>query len=200
MKIDKQWFNKSNITTIFMVIFIVVLIASPQAKGLLIEGLMKIGLFQPDVPKTEESMAGSTQKNEVSILFQHANGEITDVASLKGKVVFINFWATWCPPCIAEMPTINNLYLKYKDNKSIVFLMVDADGDLKKSQQFMDSRGFSLESIKPASAIPSNYFESSLPTSVVLDKDGNIVFKHEGAADYQNTKFIEFLEKLLTDK
>lgn len=197
MKIKKQWFSKSNLINTFLVIFLVVLFVSPKAKGLLIEGLMKVGLFQPDVPKKEIANTPNNSKIVQSILFQNATGEVTDLADLKGKIVFINFWATWCPPCIAEMPTINNLAKKYKDNSSFVFLMVDMDSNLKKSQQFMDRGGFSLMPLKPASAIPPMFFENSLPTTVVLDKNGAIVFRHEGAADYENKKFTEFLENLL---
>ncbi len=199
MKIKKQWFTKSNIITIFMLIFLVILFVSPGTKGLLIEGLMKVGLFQPDVPKKEIASTTVTPKSETSILFENAEGKVTDIASLKGKVVFINFWATWCPPCIAEMPTINNLYEKYKSNNSIVFLMVDADGDLIKSQKFMDKRAFSLEPLKPASPIPSTFLENSLPTTVVLDKNGNIVFRHEGGADYENKEFQDFIQKLASE-
>ena len=91
----------------------------------------------------------------------------------------------------------NNLYKKYKSNNNIVFLMVDADGNLKKSVKFMDKRGFDLPVYIPASEIPETLFGSSLPTTVVLNKQGQAVFRHEGSADYQNASFIKFIDELL---
>jgi thiol-disulfide isomerase/thioredoxin len=111
-------------------------------------------------------------------------------------VVFINFWATWCPPCIAEMPSINNMQKKFKDNKDVVILMVDADNQLEKSQAFMKKHQYDLKVFTPASQIPATLLGGSLPTTVLLNKKGEIVFRHEGAADYENEDFQDYIEKL----
>ncbi|MBC7654025.1 MAG: TlpA family protein disulfide reductase, partial [Oligoflexus sp.] len=133
------------------------MLISPKLKGIVIQGLMKIGLFQPKLPDNTEAgsnaiIADTEQKS--GILFRDENGNVIDLAELKGKVVFINFWATWCPPCIAEMPSINKLQEKFKDNKNFVVLMVDADNKLEKSKKFMTKNGYSLKVFTPASQIP----------------------------------------------
>src|SRR5690606_15186932 len=118
------------------------------------------------------------------------------LSELKGKVVFINFWATWCPPCIAEMPSIEKLYQTFKNNKNVVFIMADMDSDYKKAQAFMDKKHFSLPVYTPASSLPQNMFSGSLPTTVIINKKGEMVFNEKGAGDYGSKKVLEYLAEL----
>ena len=107
-----------------VLLLLVTLIFSADAKGLLIEGLMKIGLFQPDIPKVAaESNVPASNKTSLTqdVEFIDSKGNTISLFYQNGKVVFINFWATWCPPCIAEMPTIDQLHEKYK--RSVTFHM-----------------------------------------------------------------------------
>lgn len=187
-------FSLSNITTVFLVIFAAVVIFSPSAKGLLIQGLMKIGLFQPDIKQTDDSEHSNSTVSD--IFFKDGKENIISLSDLKGKVVFINFWATWCPPCRAEMPSIESLYQKVKDNKNIVFLMVDVDNDYAKAKKYMDRKKLTLPVYTPASAIPETLMSGTIPTTLILDKKGQLVFKHEGAGDFTNQKVMDFLQQL----
>jgi thiol-disulfide isomerase/thioredoxin len=191
-----KWLTASNIFTALMVILIIAMFVNPNVKGTLMQGLMKIGLFQPDVSEQNTEGAASNTAENSDILFRDKGGNTINLKDLKGKVVFINFWATWCPPCVGEMPSINQLYEKNKDNKSIVFLMVDMDGNLDKSQKFMSKNNYSLSVVIPASNIPTSFVDQSIPTTVLLNKKGEIVFKHEGGADYTNKEFQDYLVKL----
>ena len=74
--------------------------------------------------------------------------------------------------------------------------MVDVDGNLGKSQKFMTKNNYSLPVFTLASAIPSTYVEQSVPTTLLINKKGDIVFKHEGGADYSNKEFQDYLVKL----
>ncbi|MGH2643105.1 MAG: TlpA family protein disulfide reductase, partial [Chitinophagaceae bacterium] len=93
---------------------------------------MKVGLFRPKIELNDPS-ASNLPVNLSDIYFKDGNGHTFSLSSLKGKVVFINFWATWCPPCRAELPSIKKLYEKFKDNNKIMFLMVDVDEEYKHS-------------------------------------------------------------------
>jgi thiol-disulfide isomerase/thioredoxin len=188
-------FNKKIITNILFITALLVLLFVPSAKAFLLQGLMKIGLFKPT---TEKPVAAALPLS--SIKFKDNKGKVVDLGSLQGKVVFINFWATWCPPCLAEMPSVNKLYEQYKDNPNVVFLLVDADSDFVKSQQYMDKKNYGLPVYAVASSIPEVLFKGSLPTTVVLDKAGHIVYHGEGAANYADKKFVAFIEKLTTIK
>lgn len=183
----------SNISTALLVIFALLLFFSPDAKGLLIQALMNVGLFQPDVE--EERASENLLSTPSGIQFKDGSGNITNLSDLKGKVVFINFWATWCPPCRAEMPSIETLYQQSQD-KNIVFLMVDVDDDYKKSKKFIDKKKFTLPVFTPASSIPKSMLSGSIPTTIILNKKGQVVFQHEGAADYTNKQVVNLLDKL----
>ncbi|MCZ4243441.1 TlpA family protein disulfide reductase [Pedobacter punctiformis] len=184
-------FIKKNIFNTLIIVLLLVIIFVPDAKALLIQGLMKVGFYSPKIEETKKS-AGNLN----GIRFKNTKGEVVDLGDLKGKVIFLNFWATWCPPCRAEMPSINKLYSQFKDDKNVVFLFADADGDLAKSSKFMLDRKYELPVYKIESDIPKQIFESSLPTTVIFDKQGRLSFRHEGVADYSNKKFVDFLNKL----
>lgn len=185
---------KSNIGFIISLVFFAVIVFNPDAKALLMRGLMKTGLFAPDVSKSAGTIdpAGPVT---TSVSFISLEGKTMDLASLRGKVVFINFWATWCPPCVAEMPSVNSLYNKMKNNENVVFLMVDMDNKLEGSEAFMKKNKYDLPVYAPAGSIPQELFKGSLPTTVIINKKGEIVFQHEGMADYDSGD----TEKLLND-
>lgn len=189
-----KWFSFSNIAAIVMAVFVIAMFFSPELKGVVIQGMMRIGFFQPDVAKNVDAKNSQLDKNDAS--FKGQNGELVQLSDLKGKVVFLNFWASWCPPCIAEMPSIDKLHSRYKGDKEIVFLMVDVDGKIESSMDFMQKRKFQLPVYVPAGATPVEYFAGSMPTTVILDKSGSIVFKHTGAADYSNANISELIDKL----
>lgn len=190
---------KSNIGFIITLIFFAIIVFNPDAKALLMRGLMKTGLFAPDVSNLQPKPAGTTTELAGPVVtpvnFISLDGKPLDLASLRGKVVFINFWATWCPPCIAEMPSVNSLFNKMKNNDNVVFLMVDVDNKLKKSDAFMKRNQYDLPVYGPAAYLPEELFTGSLPTTVIINKKGEIVFKHEGMADYDSGE----TEKLLND-
>ncbi|MBE9601512.1 TlpA disulfide reductase family protein [Pedobacter sp. MC2016-24] len=193
----KKWFTFSNISTALLAIFMLAILFSPDVKGLVIQGLMKVGLFQPDISeKAQENSVPIQQASAKQVSFTDVKGKTINLSDQKGKVVFMNFWATWCPPCIAEMPAINSLYSKYKDNKNVVFIMVDVDSKIDASTEFMKKRHFSLPVYIPASEMPEDYFSGSMPTTVILDKAGNIAFHHLGGADYANPEVSAFIDKL----
>ncbi len=106
MSMKKEWFSTSNIFSAVLIIFAAAMVMSPQVKGWTIQNLMKIGLFQPRIGKIGND--DRVPEPLPNILFKNNEGGIDGLQSLKGKVVFINFWATWCPPCIAEMPSIRD--------------------------------------------------------------------------------------------
>ena len=194
----KKWFTLSNIFTGVFIVFILAMLLNPAFKATVIQGMMKIGLFQPDMPKVtgNEKTTSSMSPDNKEVLFRNVDGTILDLSAQKNKVVFINFWATWCPPCIAEMPSINKLYQQFKDNENILFVMVDVDNNFDKSNTFMKRKGFALPVYTPAGEIPAKYFSGTLPTTVILDKSGNIAFHHDGVADYSNSEVADFIKKL----
>lgn len=196
----KNWFTFSNIGMAVAILFVFTIIFSPDAKGWIIQNLIKIGLIQaPAIPKSSEPEADTAVAvpGGEKVTFADGKGKSISLAGLKGKVVFVNFWATWCPPCIAEMPSIQTLYMKYKDNEQVVFIMVDVDGKYKEASDFMKKNGYTLPVYLPETEVPKEYFAGSMPTTLILDKSGKLAFHHLGAADYSDPEITGFIDKLL---
>jgi thiol-disulfide isomerase/thioredoxin len=186
-----KWKVGLNIAFIIMALS---LIFVPSAKAFVIKGLIEIGLYNPTIDDKKIDFKGDL----ATIRFKDVNGNEVSLADFKGKVIFLNFWATWCPPCLAEMPSINQFYEQFKGDKEVVFIMVDANSNFKKAQAYMDRKKYKLPVYAFASNIPKNIYKGSLPTTLVFDKKGRISFQGEGAANYSSKKFISFIEKLKT--
>lgn len=191
----KKVVNRKNIYNATLIVLVLVLAFVPPAKALVLEGLMEMGFFKPNVLKEQKQ---ETKFGLSGIRFKDVKGKTVDLGDLKGKVIFLNFWATWCPPCLAEMPGVNKLYEKFKNDEGVVFILVDADGNLVKAQKFMDKKHYQLPVYMVDSEIPDQLFKGSLPTTVVFDKAGRISYNESGAANYDDANFIKFINRLKT--
>lgn len=108
------------------------------------------------------------------------NGQTVSLASLKGKPVFLNFWATWCPPCVEEMPDIQRMYAKYGDK--VHFVIVNIDGTKPDVTAFMENHAFSFPvALDTNGSAASAYAVQAIPTSYIIDADSNVVDSHIGA-------------------
>lgn len=121
--------------------------------------------------------------------FRDSKNNVLSLSQLRGKVVVINLWATWCPPCLAEMPSLDQLYKDFKSNNNIIILSVDIDGNLSASRKFMAKRKYSLPVYQLNSALPNGLSTTSIPTTIILDKAGKLVIKHVGGMNFGSQKF-----------
>lgn len=128
--------------------------------------------------------------------FLNDSGEAFNLSEVKGKVLFINSWATWCPPCIAEMPSIQALYNTYRNNDDIVFIFATTDTK-EIADEFMAKNNYDLPNYYIRSASPALLQSKSIPTTYLISKDGNIVIKKVGSADWNAKKVHETIEQLL---
>ncbi len=161
-------------------------------------GLLATGAMNPNVEQIAESpetMDVPATKADFSMQLVNSKGEKVSLEQYRGKTIFINFWATWCPPCVAEMPGINKMYNDIDKNK-IEVLMVSFDQKFEKAIQYKSKNAFDFEVYAPAAAIPRMYDSPSIPTTFIIDSKGNLVFTHKGMADYNRADFKEFLNSL----
>lgn len=149
---------------------------------------------------TEQEVVEVEPTEAHGISFKDESGKTVSLNSLKGKVVFINFWATWCPPCIHEMPSINDLKKSFEGNDNIAFLMVDVDNKIEQSAAFMNKNNYDLPVYTPASNIPSDFLAGAIPTTVILDKNGEMVGRLEGGRDYTDPQIINALNELVKNE
>lgn len=120
------------------------------------------------------------------------SGNTIDFKDFKGNVIFINFWASWCAPCIAEMPNIQKLYNRIESDK-IKFILISLDDTEEKAKNFIDKRDFTFPTYMPVSSVPEVYKSPSIPTTFVISPEGKIVAKKVGMANYNKRSFRKFL-------
>jgi thiol-disulfide isomerase/thioredoxin len=167
-------------------------------------GLLATGLMNPDVEeiaqvrnndnKDETTRIAAITKADLNLKLIDREGNTKSLEEFKGKVIFMNYWATWCPPCIAEMPSINKLHEEMGDE--VAFVMLSFDADFEKAKAFDERKGYDLPIYAPASNLPAMFQSSALPTTYVIDADGNLALTHKGMADYSTLEFKEFLSSL----
>ena len=186
-------FIRENGFTILMVIFIGVMFVNPDAKSFVLRQFMATGLFNASIDKKE-----ADRVSEVNTDFDFADekGYVQNSSSLRGKVVFINFWASWCPPCRAEFPSIEALYTQLKDNPDVFFLTINEDSDPAAGKAYLDKEGFSIPMYRSNGNVPREIYSGTLPTTIILDKNGEIRYRHTGIANYASGKFVKQIEKL----
>lgn len=184
--IKKNWANG-----LILVVF-AILLFSPNAKSWLLQQLIKTGLFNTEIKKdARENLA-----SDADFAYIDSAGTVNSTKALRGKVIFINFWASWCPPCRAEMSSLNDLYLKLRNEKDIVFLFIDEDEDKQKGINYIRKNNFAIPFYSDKGDVPNGVFGGSLPTTVVINRDGKVVLKHEGMGGYNTDNFIRQLKGL----
>jgi thiol-disulfide isomerase/thioredoxin len=127
--------------------------------------------------------------NDYNFTFTTSGGETVRLADYRGDVIFVNVWASWCPPCVAEMPTIEKLHNNLQEHQNIRFLMLTVDEEPERAVRFMEGRGFSMPYHFPLSQLPHALRGSVLPTTWVISREGQVVYRREGIADYSNRNF-----------
>jgi thiol-disulfide isomerase/thioredoxin len=123
------------------------------------------------------------------------HGKQTSLRDLKGKVIFFNVWASWCPPCRGEMPGINRLYREMGDQ--VAFVLLSVDDNRKRLDHYLAQKGYQLPVYLPDSALAAPYKTQSIPATFLIDHRGQLVFRHEGALDYDTPTFRALLASLV---
>jgi thiol-disulfide isomerase/thioredoxin len=154
-------------------------IASPASSASSVRAASKIK-SAANSPQDHVVRFASHPQPMPAFLVNDLDGNPVSTAAWKGKVVFINFWATWCPPCRAEIPVLIDLANRYKDRLQVVGVSVD-DGDPADVKKFAKQAGINYPIVMADRAIVAEYGGvAALPTLFVVNPDGNVVQKHEG--------------------
>jgi len=186
---------KSKISDFIFIVFIITML-TPSGR-LAVGGFVnriKSLIIQPSV-KTEND-AVQLNNSDYNWQFTDINGHIINLSQYKGTVLFLNFWATWCPPCVGEMPAIQGLYNLYKDDNRIQFLMLTNDSP-KKVNTFLKKRNYKFPvyfySVRP----PDVYISNVIPTTFIISKDGKIIVKETGASNWNGEKMKKLIKNLI---
>jgi len=167
--------------------------ASTKAK--LIQGVtyVKTMVFAPSASKADDRLAIPSLDLSLKAI---SNATDTNLQSYKGKVIFINLWATWCPPCRAEMPSIQALYNDYKDKVAFVFITTDVK---VKVDKYYTENNFNLPTYDAVSNPIPQLSTRSIPTTFIIDKKGKLATKETGASNWNSGQVRKMLDDLIAE-
>jgi thiol-disulfide isomerase/thioredoxin len=163
-----------------------------QVLGTMQRGLLATGLIKPSIPSITDSFPDANRE----FFFSDESGSVRSLEHHEGEVIFMNIWATWCPPCIAEMPSIHNLYNRFDEYDNVTFLLVSVDDEFEKAKSFMAARNFDMPIYHFRGKEPGTYESSVIPTTYVISGDGKLVMEKRGLAKYDTPEFEQFLRDL----
>lgn len=183
----KNWI-KRNISNIVFGIFVLIFFFVPGVR----EFIQRPFLMKPSLDKMET--LGRLEDSDYQIKLKGINVSDANLSDFKGKILFLNFWGSWCPPCRTEFPSIQELYNKQKDN--VVFVLIAMQDDEEKVRDFVKKNNYTTPVYMIAQPLPQNLDFSVFPTTFIIGKNGEILKKDQGAADWNDESVHQFLEKL----
>jgi cytochrome c biogenesis protein CcmG/thiol:disulfide interchange protein DsbE len=126
---------------------------------------------------------------------QDSDHKVT-LSQLRSKVVVLNFWATWCPPCIDEMPSLLQMQQRMKD-KGVIVLAVSLDADENAYHKFLKDYKVDLLTVRDADQKSNNLYGTfKFPETYIIDRSGVVRRKFIGAVDWNQPEIVDFLGKL----
>jgi len=135
---------------------------------------------------------------ETNILqFQDLEGNEFSLRDFEGKTLFINYWATWCNPCLAEMPAMAELYEEFKDNEDIVFLYLSKE-DMDVITDYIP-KDESLQKLPLYKVITDDelFKTRGIPTTFIVDRSGEILVEDVGSASWNDEEVINYLRSII---
>lgn len=159
------------------------------------------GVAAADAPSTTPAQATRTEVGQLAPTFtlETVDGSVFDLEAQRGKVVLLNFWATWCPPCIEEMPALRDRVLQRFEGDDFAMLCIAREEDSAKIAAFAKKRD--VTALPMAGdvdrSVYAQYAEHTIPRNVVIDREGRIVFQSFGYEEPEFAKMIETIAALV---
>ena len=122
------------------------------------------------------------------------NRKPVNLADFKGKKIFVNLWASWCPPCRAEIPSIEILYSKV-DKSKVVFVMLSLDNEMETAIQFAAENKLTTPVYYPAENLPALFKTEGIPATFIFDEKGNLIKRIDGGDDYDTAEYLKLLSE-----
>jgi thiol-disulfide isomerase/thioredoxin len=187
----KKWY--SILSDAFFVVIITLLII-PNTRTDVATFFIRLTSFPPSTLDSDEQFTISNQSRTWQLLDMEGNQ--ISFESLNEKPIFLNFWATWCPPCIAELPSITELHEKYKDD--VNFILVSNESRAK-VRAFAKKNGFDQLLFFQNKTVPADFTSQSIPTTFIISKKGVVVLDKKGVARWNSGSIEDVLDDLISE-
>lgn len=183
----KRWWT---IVLDFVFMILVLAMLFPGTRKPLSAFFIRQTLFSPKEKKEVVFLS----ENDWEMRMSSNSGEQVQLDDFRGKPVFLNFWATWCPPCIAEMPSIQKLHDEYKDEVAFVLISNEIPGVIN---SFMEKHEYTLPLYSLLSEVPSIFETSTIPATYLIAPSGRLIISKTGAAKWDSRKMKGLIDELL---
>ena len=128
-----------------------------------------------------------------------AQGSDISLSDYEGKFVLLNFWATWCPPCVKEMPALNVLHNKLNGSNGLEVVGVHVGPALANVKQFLKDRPVDFDILIDKSMSLSSWQVSGLPTTFLISPAGKVIYKATGERDWGSDEMVEFIRDIMKE-
>lgn len=183
--------RKFKISDLLFIIFISLLLIPQTRKSIQVAlNQLRVAIWSPGIKDLEDR----DRIQAFQYKLRDLNGNSKTVAIGQGEVTFLSYWATWCAPCIAELPGIQKLFTDC--GGKVNFLLLTQE-EPKTVQGFLDKKSYRLPVYFPQMQAPEKLRESSIPTNYIIDAEGRVVIKETGAADWNSDTVRTVLDGLL---
>jgi thiol-disulfide isomerase/thioredoxin len=147
---------------------------------------------------TLEEMTTTVVNFDFNLLqFEDLEGSEFSLRDFKGKTLFINYWATWCNPCLAEMPSMVKLYEQYKDNEDIVFLYLSKESRDTIIDYIPKDEALAKLPLYKIITDDELFVTRGIPTTFIVDSSGEILVKDVGSATWDDQSVINYIDNIL---
>ena len=181
-------FLKKNWITLSLTAFLLAILLIPSFK----EFVTRQILMKPSLEKVENEVTFTPE--ELNLQLKGVNVPDANLADFKGKVVFLNFWGTWCPPCRAEYPSIQKLYEAKKDK--VQFVLVAMQDEEEKVKQFLAENKYTTPVYLAKSPLAEKMLPKSFPTTFLIGQNGRILMKEDAAKDWNAEDVLQFIDSV----
>ncbi|NPA36227.1 MAG: TlpA family protein disulfide reductase [Chlorobi bacterium] len=183
--------TKFGIISDFLFFALLIGMIIPDSRRIISSTVIRYTMMQP---KENNDLIFVT-KDDLNWKLISEDGKQVSPSQSFGKPIFINFWATWCPPCIAEMPSIQSFYDKYRDRVDFYLISNENIALMKKH---LKKRELTLPVYSLASPVSGKFKSRKIPTSFLISPEGKIVMIKQGAADWDGSKVFSIVDKMLS--
>tara|TARA_R110002072_G_scaffold302938_2_gene490092 strand:+ start:5663 stop:6247 length:585 start_codon:yes stop_codon:yes gene_type:complete len=181
--------HKSNILFGLVILLLII----PQTRMPIQVFVQRIIAFSPSTISEEKRET----IQDYSWRLRDLNGTSNTMEDSKNQVIIVNLWATWCPPCIAEMPSFQELYNDFGDRVDFYFVSNEKSETL---HRFMEKHSYKFPVYQPLEEAPAKLNSNALPTTYVINKKGEIIIKKTGVADWNSLKMRALLNELIAEE
>lgn len=159
--------------------------------------MIRAGIITPGTVKPDE-FENLKLEPDTALAFQllDEKGQIHSLSEFSENTVFFNKWATWCAPCVAEMPSIHQLFMDTRGN--VRFLMVTWDTDFEKAKLFKKKHGYTFPIYQVYGFLPETFKTPSIPATFIIPKKQLEMYRYVGMLNYDTPEFRDFLKQLDT--